>query len=202
MLNMSVAQELCESTGPLIDLTALFPRGGPIELEIGCGKGGFLLRQAQSHPERNYLGIEWANEFYKFAADRMIRRNVPNVRIVRADARHVVIHELPDACLAAMHVYHPDPWPKKRHHKRRLFTPEFVAGAIRVLTSGGRLAIQTDHGEYFEQIVAVTCDRPELERADFDDAEFGTIGERVETNFEVKYLREGRPIFRLAFRRR
>ena len=184
-----------------INLRAIFGNDRPVELEIGCGKGGFLLRQAQAHPDRNYLGIEWANEFYKFAVDRMARRKVPNVRILRADAKHVVIHELPDASLTAIHVYHPDPWPKKRHHKRRLFTPEFVRGAIRVLAPGGRLAIQTDHAEYFEQIVAVTSNEAALTPMSFDNADFGTIGERVETNFEIKYAREGRPIHRLAFRR-
>src|ERR1043166_2834681 len=183
-----------------LDLGAIFGDARPIEMEIGCGKGGFLLRQAQAHPDRNYLGIEWANEFYKFASDRMARWGVTNVRIIRADARRMVIHQLPDASLAAMHIYHPDPWPKKRHLKRRLFTPEFVAAAIRVLVPAGRLAIQTDHAEYFEQIKGVTLGQPGLTPAAFEDPDFGTVGERVETNFEIKYLREGRPIYRLPVR--
>lgn len=190
-----------ESLPKPTDFPALFGNAHPVELEIGCGKGGFLLRMAQTHPGRNFFGIEWANQFYKFAADRMARRGVPNVRILRTDAKNFVIHRLAAASLSAMHVYHPDPWPKKRHHKRRLFTPDFVEAAVRVLTSGGRLAVQTDHAEYFEQIRQVTKARPELAEIPFDDPAFGTIGERTETNFEVKYLREGRPIYRLAFRR-
>src|SRR5260221_13349583 len=88
-----------------LDLSAIFCDARPVELEIGCGKGGFLLRQAQAHPDRNHLGIEWANEFYKFAADRMARWGVTNVRIIRADARHLLTHQLPDASLSAMHIY-------------------------------------------------------------------------------------------------
>jgi|CXWL01.1.fsa_nt_gi tRNA (guanine-N7-)-methyltransferase len=191
-----------ESLGEAADLPALFGNDHPVELEIGCGKGGFLLRQAQAHPDRNYLGIEWANEFYKFSADRMARWGLTNVRIMRTDAKHFLMHRLPAACLSALHVYHPDPWPKKRHHKRRLFSPDFMAAVVRVLRPEGRLAIQTDHAEYFEQIQQVVAARPELTPIAFDNADFGASDEGVKTNFEIKYEREGRPIYRLALSRR
>jgi len=184
------------------DPRAWFPEPGDTELEIGCGKGGFLLRQARAHPRRNFVGIEWANKYLKYAADRMGRWGVANVRLARADARHVVTNCLAPDCLSALHVYHPDPWPKKRHARRRLFTPEFVAAAVTVLRPGGRWAIQTDHREYFEVIRELTLARPELVAVPFDDPDYGTVAERTETNFETKYMREGRPIYRLAFRRR
>jgi len=183
------------------DFAALFGNSRPVELEIGCGKGGFLLRQAKAHIERNYFGIEWANEFFKYAADRMARWGLANVRVARTDARDFVIRRVRRKSLAALHVYHPDPWPKKRHHKRRLFSAEFIAAAVAALAPGGRWAIQTDHAEYFEIIRGLTSARPELEPVAFDDPEFGTVGERTETNFETKYLKEGRAIYRLAFRR-
>lgn len=183
------------------DPRTVFGNDYPIEMEIGCGKGGFLLRQAQAHPERNYIGVEYANKYYRFAADRMARWGLTNVRVVRTDAKVLVMHRLAAACLSALHVYHPDPWPKKRHHKRRLIVPEFAEAAVRVLEVGGRWAIQTDHAEYFDQIKAVVAARPELAPIPFDDAEFGTVDERTETNYETKYLREGRPIYRLAVRR-
>ena len=193
---------LPESLGETADLPALFGNDHPIELEIGCGKGGFLLRQAQAHPDRNYLGIEWANEFYKFSADRMARWGVTNVRIIRTDAKHFLMHRLPAACLSALHIYHPDPWPKKRHHKRRLFSPDFMEAVVRVLRPEARLAIQTDHAEYFEQIRQVVAARSELTPIAFDDSDFGADGESVKTNFEIKYEREGRPIYRMALSRR
>ncbi|MFQ5411202.1 MAG: tRNA (guanosine(46)-N7)-methyltransferase TrmB [Phycisphaerae bacterium] len=189
------------SLGEMTDLRCLFDEDQPIELEIGCGKGGFLLRRAQAQPDRNLVGIEWANKYYKYAADRMARWGLTNVRIMRTDARHFVMHCLAPASLAALHIYHPDPWPKKRHHKRRLFQPAFMAAAVRVLAPGGRLAIQTDHADYFEQIKTVVADRPELEPVAFEDEAYGTIGEEMKTNFEIKYEREGRRFHRLALRR-
>jgi tRNA (guanine-N7-)-methyltransferase len=189
-----------EALGPKADLGILFSNGNPVELEIGCGKGGFLLRQAQAHPDRNYLGIEWAFKFHRFAADRMARWRLPNVRILRADARHFVIHRLPPACLVAVHAYHPDPWPKKRHHKRRLFTAQFVEALARVLVPGGRLSVQTDHAEYFEQIRSVTR-HPAFRSVAPTEIEPGAPGQPTDTNYEIKYLREGRTIYRLQLLR-
>ena len=90
---------------------ALFQNENPVEVEIGCGKAGFLLRRAQSHPEINFLGIEWANEFFHYAVDRMQRWKVPNVRIVRTDASQFVRLQCPRDSLSVLHIYHPDPWP-------------------------------------------------------------------------------------------
>lgn len=189
-----------ESLAEPTDLRELFSQAGPIELEIGCGKGTFLLRQAKAHPERNFLGIEWANKIYKYAADRMRRWGLKNVRVMRADAKHFVIHQLAADCLDALHVYHPDPWPKKRHHRRRMIQPAFVEAAIRALKPGARLAIQTDHAEYFEQIAEVTRAFPQLREIAWADENFGIVGEDIKTNFEIKYEREGRNFYRLAFR--
>ncbi len=201
MLTFETIAVAPESLGEQVNFAALFGNDRPVELEIGCGKGTFLLRQAQAHPDRNYFGIEWANKFYKFAADRMARWGASNVRVVRTDGKFLVMHRLPPACLTALHIYHPDPWPKKRHQKRRLVATDFMEAVVRVLVSGGRLALQTDHADYFEQMKKVTAARPELTQIPFEDEAYGTAGERTETNYEVKYLREGRPIYRLAFRR-
>lgn len=185
----------------------LFGRDRPVELEIGTGKGGFLLRRAQQHPDRDFLGIEWANEFYKYAVDRMARWRVANVRILRTDASHFIRVVCPRASLAALHVYHPDPWPKKRHHKRRLFQPPFVDAAARCLVPGGRWAVQTDHAEYFDIIRTLLLGHPLLEEIPFEDPAFGVTSADdeaagVATNFEIKYRREGRAIYQIAVRRR
>jgi len=188
--------------GEVLDVAGLFRRDGPVEMEIGTGKGGFLLRQARRHPERNYFGIEWANKYYLYAADRFRRWGLTNVRLMRTDARHLVVHQFPAEVISALHSYHPDPWPKKRHHKRRLFATEFVDAAVRALLPGARWAVQSDHAEYFEVIRQLLTDHPQLEPIEFDDPDYGTVEERTETNFEVKYLREGRWIGRLAVRKR
>lgn len=201
MVEFDTIAVAAESLGEPVDFAQLFGNDHPVEMEIGSGKGGFLLRQARAHPDRNYFGVEWANKFYKHAADRMARWGVANVRIVRTDAKVLVLHRIRPAALAALHVYHPDPWPKKRHHKRRLIQADFVEAAARVLQIGGRWAIQTDHAGYFEQIRAVVGACPLFEAIPFEDEEFGTIGEDLETNFEVKYKLEGRTIYRLAVRR-
>jgi tRNA (guanine-N7-)-methyltransferase len=112
------------------------------------------------------------------------------------------MHQLPPGCLAALHVYHPDPWPKHRHHKRRLFQPDFVAAAVAALRPGARWRVQTDHEAYFGIIKSLLEGRPELEPVDFADAACGSAEDGTPTNFAIKYLREGRPIHRLAFRRR
>lgn len=188
--------------GQMFDPAAAFSQDGPFELEIGCGKGGFLLRRAREHPEINLLGIEWANKFFKYAADRMARWGVANVRVMRTDARHFVMHHLPPDCLSALHVYHPDPWPKKRHHKRRLFQRAFIDAAVRSLRPGGRWAIQTDHADYFEWIVELMATTDALEPTEYEDAAFGIESDGAETNFEIKYRREGRTIYKLAYRKK
>lgn len=173
----------------------------PVEVEIGTGKAGFLLRRAMAHPDRNFLGIEWAGEFYRYAADRMRRRAVPNVRMLRTDAAYFIRVVCPRESIDVLHVYHPDPWPKKRHHKRRLFQPAFVQAATECLVRGGRLAVQTDHAEYFEVIAPLLRGQPGLREVPFDEPGFSGEQLRIETNFEIKYAREGREFHRIAMRR-
>jgi tRNA (guanine-N7-)-methyltransferase len=181
---------------------ALFGNDRPVEVEIGTGKAGFLLRRARARPERNFLGIEWANEFYRYAVDRMQRWQVPNVRLLRADASHFIRAVCPPESLTALHVYHPDPWPKRRHWKRRLFQPLFVEAAVRCLLQHGHWAVQTDHAEYAEIIRGLLVGHPELHEAPFDDPEFGVEACRVATNFEIKYVKEGRQLYQIAVKRR
>lgn len=175
----------------------LFGNTNPVELEIGIGKAGFLLHRAREYPQHNFFGIEWASKFYRFAVDRMQRWGVTNVRIVRTDASHFMRVLCPRNSLTVLHTYHPDPWPKKRHHKRRLFQQPVVNAAVECLIPGGRWAVQTDHAEYFEQIQALLRNHPDLEEIPFNDPDT-----RIETNYEIKYLREGRTIYQIAARRR
>jgi tRNA (guanine-N7-)-methyltransferase len=201
---MPTAEEIIvapPTPGQVLDFTAMFGRTAPVEMEIGTGKGTFLLNRARAHADRDFFGMEWANKIFLYAADRMARWGLSNVRMMRDDARHLLIHSLPDGSLTMLHVYHPDPWPKKRHHRRRLIQPEFVAAVARVLAPGGRLAIQTDHAEYFEWIRAVLAGEPRLAEVPFEVPEAGVVDGRILTNYEIKYEREGRSFYRVAMQR-
>ena len=128
----------------------------------------------------------------------MARWGVHNVRIMRTDAAHLVKHHLAAECLTALHVYHPDPWPKKRHHKRRLIQPAFVESAVGVLRDGARWAIQTDHEDYFRQIRDCLLDRSDLVEVTYTDPDFGVEDDSANTNYEIKYRRAQRTIYRIA----
>lgn len=186
----------------VVDPRTWFPSRAPLELEIGSGKGGFLLERARTHPEISFLGIEWANKFFLFAADRMARWNVANVRLMRTDAKQFVLRNLAPGCLSALHLYHPDPWPKKRHHKRRLVQPDFVDAAARSLQDGARWYIQSDHEEYFHEMAALLDSHAQFNGLDAHavDEAFGPTW--AGTNFENKYRAEGRAIYRAVYQRR
>ena len=187
--------------GEVIDPMAWFDSPGPFEIEIGSGKGGFLLSRAKAHPRRRFLGIEWATKYARSSADRMARWNLANVRIMRTDARFFFLNHLPPACVDTLHLYHPDPWPKKRHHKRRLVQPDFVEAVLRVMVPGAEWLVQSDHEAYFEVIRAELDARPELTEVPWADAAAKAGDEWAGTNFEIKYVAEGRPIHRAAYLR-
>jgi len=182
-----------------IDLIRIFGRPGPIHIEIGTGKGTFLLNQANAQPGDNFLGIEWARRYYRYAVDRIGRWGLTNVRIIRTDANAFLADFISDNSVDYFHIYFPDPWPKKRHHKRRFICPANLEHLIRCLKTGGQLRIATDHADYFEQIKMVVAARSDkLEEIDFLRPAGAEVGEWVGTNFERKYLKDQRPIYTLA----
>ena len=175
----------------------LFGNDHPVELEIGSGKGTFLVDQAKTRPDINFIGIEYARWFWRYSSDRLRRNNCQNVRTVRAEAGFFLREFISDQSLAAIHIYFPDPWPKKRHHKRRLIQPPFMVQVLRLLQPGGRLQIVTDHQQYFEQIRQVVTNSP-LTPMEYLPPGSAADGEFVGTNFERKYRREGRPFYSVA----
>jgi tRNA (guanine-N7-)-methyltransferase len=176
----------------------LFGNAHPVELEIGMGKGTFLTEQAKAHPEINYFGIEWARWFWRYASDRLRRQNCLNARTVRAEAMFFLREFVADASLSVLHVYFPDPWPKARHHKRRLIQPPFMEQAQRVLAPGGRLQVVTDHQGYWEENIEPVVRSSKLQVVDYARPQSAGSGEFVGTNFERKYAREGRPFYAIA----
>ena len=188
-----------------MDLSELFGNDNPVHLEVGSGKGTFLVNQAQLHPQFNYLGIEWANKYYRHSIDRIRRWQLANVRILRTDARLFIKNYLSDTSVAAFHVYFPDPWPKKRHQKRRFFTPENLLEVARCLVTGGQLRTATDYAEYFEIMQHLLLHQGEtaklFEQQQFFPGPAAQQGEWVGTNFERKYIKQGRQIYTLAMRK-
>jgi len=185
-----------------IDFVRIFGRAGPVHIEIGTGKGTFLLNQARAQPGDNFLGIEWTRKYYRFAVDRIGRWGLTNVRIIRTDAATFLADFIPDNSVECFHIYFPDPWPKKRHHKRRFICPANLEHLVRCLKTGGQLKIATDHADYFEVIKTVLATRNEkLQEIDFLPTAGAETCEWVGTNFERKYLKDQRPIYTLAVRK-
>jgi tRNA (guanine-N7-)-methyltransferase len=181
-----------------IDWPTLFGNANPVELEVGFGKGLFLLTAALAHPDVNFVGIEIARKYQLFTATRMAKRNLHNVRLACGDARLFLRDCVGSGTLQAVHVYFPDPWWKKRHQKRRVFTPEFAAQCQRVLAPGGRLFLATDVEEYFglmcEALAPLSGLRALSSEAPAEEGEH-------RTNFERKARERDRAVYRAVYER-
>ena len=190
----------------LVDLTAvglplsaraLFGRDCPLEVELGSGKGRFLLEWAPAHPVIGLLAVERARKYAELTATRMLRAGLANARVAVTTAEDLLFRCLGPASVAAFHVYFPDPWPKKRHHKRRFFRTENLARLVELLVSGGLLRVKTDHADYAAVIGPLLSGWPSLEPVALEAA----FMDLPATSFEIKYLREERPLHRFAYRK-
>ena len=179
----------------------MFGNANPVELEIGSGKGTFLTDQALARPDVNFFGLEWANWFYRYAADRLRRHGCTNARMARADANFFLREFVPDASLSVLHIYFPDPWPKARHQRRRTVQESFVPVIHRVLRPGGEIRVVTDHQGYWLENIEPTIRGSGLTVVDYARPGTAGDGETVGTNFERKYRREGRPFYAIAARK-
>ncbi|MEO0515221.1 MAG: tRNA (guanosine(46)-N7)-methyltransferase TrmB [Planctomycetota bacterium] len=167
--------------------------GAALDLEIGSGKGTFLVQQAGLEPGVDFLGIEWSKKFWRLAADRARRHGLGNVRLLWADATVFVRNFVAQESLRRVHIYFPDPWPKARHNKRRSVQAPFLRELHRVLQPGGEVRLATDHAEYFAWMEDHAAQVAELfERRPFERPASAGEGELVGTNFERKYIAEGR----------
>jgi tRNA (guanine-N7-)-methyltransferase len=176
--------------------TELFGDYAPVEIEIGCGDGTFLVTRAAAAPRHNLLGIERAPRKARRVAARLARLGVPRVRTLQADATHVLAI-VPAASVHAYHVYFPDPWPKRRHGWRRIFSPEFVRALARTLVDGGELYVATDVGAYMTTIRATI-----IASGTFVDLVPGDDHPGLDTAFARKYRVEGRILHLARFARR
>lgn len=182
-----------------LDLDTLFGRRAPRVLEIGFGNGETLAELARRHPERDYLGVE----VYRPGVGRLLRHvleeGLTNVRVSTHDAVEVLRGQIPDAALDAVLLYFPDPWPKKRHHKRRIVQAPFCALVARKLKTGGRFHLATDWADYAEHMLETLNACPWLDNAAPDGAYVPRPAERPHTKFEARGRRLGHQVFDLAF---
>lgn len=177
-----------------LDLPAIFGRAAPTVMEIGFGNGESLTEQAASHPECDYLGIEVHEPGVGHCLIRIRELGLDNLRLARHDAIEVLELQLPPGSLRRINLYFPDPWPKKRHHKRRIVQPSFVASCARALAGGGTLHIATDWADYATHIdeVMLASDLFECREMCVHDGEAPL--DRPRTKFEQRGLRHGHRI--------
>ncbi|SRR5579883_2666043 len=175
-----------------VDPRQIFAREAPLELEIGAGRGDFIIARAASIPAHDFLAVELAGQVSSVMAARAGRHGLTNLRVLRMDARPLVNLMLPADSISACHIYFPDPWPKERQAKHRLFTPTLVASLKRVLRDGARLYVATDVAAYAEGIFAM-----------LEEGGFARVAEAVPgasaTGYARKFIAEGRAVFAGAF---
>ncbi len=173
----------------------IFGREAPLVVEIGSGMGETTAAIAKDHPEIDFVAVEVHGPGVGSLLNRIAAEALTNVRIIRHDAREVLEHMVADGALAGLHLFFPDPWPKKRHHKRRLVQPEFAALAARKLAPGGVVHAATDWPEYGEYMTAVFSGE-----AGFRQAASGLVA-RPQTKFEARGRRLGHAISDIYYRR-
>jgi tRNA (guanine-N7-)-methyltransferase len=179
-----------------LDLGRMFPQAQPLEIELGSGDGSFLAQYAGQHRERNFIGVERLLGRLRKLDRKSARLGLTNVRAVRIEAGYFLEHLLPPASADAVHIYFPDPWPKRRHHKHRLINERFPVLARHALSKGGVVYLRTDDAAYFAQMkeVFAACD---------SFAETPTPEELAVTltDFERGFLAKGIQTLRAAFRK-
>ena len=186
-----------ESIVEPLDLTRLFPQAGRLEVELGCGDASFLAEYARRHPETNFLGVERLLGRIKKLDRKGRLAGLTNLRGARIESAYLLQYLLPAHCAAAIHVYFPDPWPKKKHHRHRLINAGFPALARAALAPGGVVYLRTDDADYFAQMTEVFGASREFEPVP-------TPGELAEvlTDFEREFNAQGIPTRAAAYRSR
>lgn len=188
--------------GTLLDFTAIFGRQAPVVLEIGFGMGDSLLAMAQAAPEKDFIGIEVHLPGVGRLMNLAQQAGATNLRVMKDDAVEILKKQVPDGSLSGVQIFFPDPWHKKKHHKRRIVQPEFVALLAQKMVLGGILHLATDWAEYAEHMMEVMSAAPDFRNTQ-GDGQFtdGRPAFRPETKFERRGHRLGHGVWDLLFER-
>jgi tRNA (guanine-N7-)-methyltransferase len=180
----------------------LFGREAPLEVEVGTGKGLFLQTAATAVPQHDFLGVEIAQKYARFAAARLARLELPNALVVNGDAQRLFAELMPDDSLSSVHVYFPDPWWKKRHHKRRVMNERFVCDVARTLLPHGVLHFWTDVEEYFDASIDLITQHTALVRSGPVEETPATHSLDYRTHYERRTRLGQQPVYRAEYRKR
>jgi tRNA (guanine-N7-)-methyltransferase len=177
-----------------LDLEQVFPRPGALEVDIGCGDGAFLVALAERFPERNFLGLEKLAGRVRRACKKASRLALPNVRVLRIESTYAIQYLLLPSSVDVVHLLFPDPWPKKKHRRRRIMSADFLALVYRLLVPNGRFRVATDQKEYFAAMRELILPTAFVEMT--PAAEIFPL-----TTFERHFLAEDAPIYRLELQK-
>ena len=179
-----------------IRVEELFARQAPLEIDVGCGEGAFLVAMAKGNPQRNFLAVERLVGRVRKVCRRSARAGLDNVRVMCVESDYTVKHLLPAGSVSVFHVMFPDPWPKRKHHRRRLVNRGFLDAVRGALCDGGELRLTTDDVDYFQHMKKVTAAHEGYSQEPWpDDPAY------PQTDFEKRFREQGLPIHRLLLRR-
>jgi len=180
-----------------LDWHRVFAQEQPIEIDLGCGKGSFLIWAARTSPQRNFLGVERLLRRLRRVDRKAARAGLNNVRLIRVEVAYLVSKLVPDASVSTYHILFPDPWPKRRHHARRLINASFLSDVHRTLATDGVVNCATDHGEYFDWI------QGEFQKnGQFAAKETEVLPPEAWTDFERDFLAAGKRVYRCRWQKR
>lgn len=175
----------------------IFQSDRPLEVDLGCGDGSFLLAMAGEYPDRNFLGVERLLGRVRKVCRRARKAGLDNVRLLRLESRYTIEWLLPESSVSRLHLLCPDPWPKSRHHRRRIFQLPFLEAVRKVLEPGGEFLFMTDHPEYFEWSEEIMEDCTILERLPWEENDFFY----PKTDFQLQWEAEGKSMHRMRLRK-
>jgi len=188
-----VVELIPESYIAPLDLVAIFDRAAPLDVDLGCGDGSFLCELAQRYPEKNFLGVDKLTG--RVAKTCRKAASLKNVRVLNVEISSAARYLLPPESVETFYLSFPDPWPKRRHHRRRVVTKDFLDSIARALVNRGSLRIATDQRDYFEQIERTARNHSGFAIVDLDDVDLPA------TKFENRFRQQGAPIYRLSLRK-